>query len=516
MSLSYPVGRRPARVAFVRIAGIVAPMLAGVVYSLGFAPYRLWPLSLVAAAVFLGLVMRPQGVAYGLYTGLLFGLGVYAPSLSFLFYGLDYSIPLAVLWPLAVIVGLALLFALFGAALSVSRLPFPAKLLFVAPALWVVLEWLRHQGTLALPWLAFGYTQIDASPLAGYAPVFGILGVTLFAVLAAGALVLLADRARRRQAILLLAGLFGSGAALRDIPWVEPAGSPISATALQGNVPTDEKFPRQYVQRSLDRYLSFAQHSAARLIVMPESALPLLDSDLPADFRHQLGQIAESNGGDLVYGVLAPDSTGKAYHSSAVSVGVSGRQRYDKVHLLPFAEFVPLPETLRRHFERAARAPLLDTVPGAANQGPLTLAGARVAIRMCFEDAFGNEQRAAIAESAFVLSLVNDDWYGHPLPVEQHLQVAQARALEAGRPVLRISNTGWTALIRPDGRLETALKPHVAGILTTAIQPTVGLTPYIRFGDRPIGILAGVMLLGVYSHTRRVADNPLPGERSYA
>lgn len=492
------------------------PLLWGAMYSLGFAPYRLWLVSLAAAALFLALLMRPRGVVYGLNTGLLFGLGVFAPGLSFLFHGLDYSIPLAVLWPLAVVIGLAGLFGLFGAILTVCRLSARAKLLFVAPALWVALEWLRHQGTLAFPWLAFGYTQIDGSPLAGYAPVLGILGVTLFAVLAAGAMVLLVDGTRRRQAIVLLAVIFGLGVVLHDTRWVEPAGSPISVAALQGNVPTDEKFPRRYLQRSLDRYLSLAQQSRARLIVTPESALPLFDSDLPADFRHQLGQIAQSNGGDLVYGVLVQDSTGKAYHSSAVSVGVSGRQRYDKVHLLPFAEFVPLPDGLRKHFARVAGVPLLDTVPGATNHGPLTLAGIRVALRMCFEDAFGNEQRPATAESGFVLSLANDDWYGHPQPVAQHLQITQARALEAGRPILRASNTGWTALIGPDGRLEAALKPNIAAALSTAVQPTAGLTPYMRFGDWPIGFLAAGMLLGAYSHNRSRSKNRLTGLPSHA
>lgn len=487
----------------VKTAAITStPLLLGAAYALGFAPFRLWAVSLAATAAFVTLLLRRSGVIHGLAAGLLFGLGVFTPSLSFLFSGLDYSIPHASIWPLTVIVGLASLFAVFGAVLSASRLPATVTLLCLAPVLWLALEWLRHQGPLAFPWLALGYSQIDGSPLAGYAPVFGVLGVSFFSVLCAGAIALLPHRGKRRYAVCLIAGIFTVGWVLRESSWVDASEPSITVSALQGNVPTHEKFPYEYLHRSLDRYLSLAKQSTAKLIVMPESALPLLESDLPGGFRDQLAHIANSNGGDLVYGALGADASGTAYHSSAFSVGVSGRQRYDKVHLLPFAEFVPLPALLRPHYERVARVPLLDTVPGAANQGALTLAGTRVAIRMCFEDAFGNEQRAAIAESAMVLSMVNDDWHGHPLPVEQHLQVAQARALEAGRPIIRVSNTGWTAAIGPDGRIKDALTPHSADSLTATVQPTTGLTPYMRFGDGLIGLVAALILVANLSIVR--------------
>jgi apolipoprotein N-acyltransferase len=176
---------------------------------------------------------------------------------------------------------------------------------------------------------------------------------------------------------------------------------------------------------------------------------------------------------------------------------------YDKRHLVPFGEFVPWGF---RWFVQMMHIPLGDFGRGANTQRPFAVGGQRVAFNICYEDLFGEEIIDAIrgASGATILANVsNIGWFGRSHALPQHLQISRMRALETGRPMLRATNTGMTALIDAQGRVVAALPPHEAGLLDVQVQGTEGLTPYVRTGNLGVLVVALAALLGTGTTRRR-------------
>lgn len=493
---------------------------AGWIAGFGFAPYGLWLATEGGLAVFLALVASERRPVQAAIQGWLFGLGLFVPALSWLFSGLSTANEpvLALLGPLILMAGLALFPAVVALVIASSRASVLLRLVVLAPALWVLGEWIRHQGALAFPWLTVGYTQIPSGPLAGFAPVLGILGVSLATLVCAGLLawmVVAVQPRKRRRAALAIGVIVLGGIVAARVEWTVPSGKPLAVALLQGNAPMTEKFSRGETARALRTYAALAARSAAPLIVMPETAFPLFEHQLPRDFLAFLRKLAWERQGDVVVSYFRTPSADTPYHyvSSARSVGVSGEQIYDKQHLLPFGEFVPFGRWLRPIYERMAKVRMLDTSPGAPDQGSRVLGGERVALRMCYEDAFGNERRQGIAQSKLLITLVNDSWDDATVPMHQHLQVSQARALEAAKPVLRAANTGWTVAIDHHGRVTDALPPETVGTLATRVQPRAGTTPYVLAGDAlPMGLVGmGLLLSGMAERRARTTPERIGG-----
>jgi len=277
---------------------------------------------------------------------------------------------------------------------------------------------------------------------------------------------------------------------LRGVEWTAPAGAPLEVSLVQGNVPQDLKFDPARYARTLETHARLAEASRARLIVLPETAMPrMLDSVDPA-YLERLDAAAKRNGGDLLLGAPTRAASG-AYYNSVVSFGVSPRQLYHKVHLVPFGEFVP---PGFGWIVRVLSVPLADFSRGAAVQRPLQVAGQRVAANVCYEDAYGNELIRQLPEATLLVNVSNVAWFGDSLAPAQHLQIARARALETGRMHLTATNTGITAVVGRDGRVLAQLASFAEGRLDAVVQGYSGATPYVRFGDWPV-LAACVALL---------------------
>src|SRR5690606_23529300 len=185
-------------------------------------------------------------------------------------------------------------------------------------------------------------------------------------------------------------------------------------------------------------------------------------------------------------------------HNAVASLGASPSQSYAKRHLAPFGEYSP---PLFGWVYALADIPMSDQPPGAADQPPLVLAGRRVADHLCYQDVFGRELLSA---PGLMLNVSNLAWYGDSLAQPQQLQIARVRALETGRPMLRATNTGMTAVVRPDGRVEAVLPPFERGILRAEVRAHAGLTPYARWGDGA-ALLLSALGLAAAGHARRRA-----------
>jgi apolipoprotein N-acyltransferase len=486
----------------------LASLLLGAASVLGYAPFYLYPVSILALAAAALIWSRAERTAQALLFGFAFGLGFFGAGVSWVYVSLhDFGgmpMPIAAVCTL----GFCALLASFPAAVAFLLRRFAgtraSRLLLFFPAAWTVAEWVRGWIFTGFPWLALGYSQIPGSPLAGFAPVVGAYGVSLVAALASGALAMLIEQyaaspdanwAKRLASFsvpaVLLLGSVVLGAGLLRYPWTTPETLPTTVALLQGNVPQELKWRPERARQTLELYLDLVRSSSATLTLLPETALPMFNVDLPEGYLEQLAAAARRNNGDLLTGIPEYAGPGRFYNS-VISVGTSPSQVYRKVHLVPFGDYFPLP-WLFGWFMNLLDIPMSDFSRGAPDQRPLQVARQRVAVNICYEDVFGEEIIRQLPEATLLANFTNDAWWGRSLGARQHLQLSQMRALETGRYMLRATNTGVTAIIDPKGRVTKAAAEFEVALLAGEVRGHTGATPFVRWGNGAAIALAGAM-----------------------
>jgi apolipoprotein N-acyltransferase len=471
-------------------------VLLGAAGVLGFAPFELFPLPILALALLFRLWRRAESPRRAAWLGFCWGLGFFLAGVSWVYVSLHdvggMAAPIALVATLLFCAYLALFPALVGYAFHrLASADFSWRDVLSLAGLWVASEWLRGTLFTGFPWLALGYAQTPPSPLAGYAAVLGVYGVTGLAALVAAVLGL---APRRRAAWLLVAALLGGGALLRGMDWTQPVGTSFSVSLLQGNIPQSLKWVPERLPMSIEAYTRLARDNPADLVVLPETALPLFFDQVPREVWQALtrdgdalvGIAVRHRAGGYVNGAvaLAKTTVPPAPTSGAVPpLSALQAQSYAKRHLVPFGEYVPPGFAW---FFDLVRIPMSNFSAGPPRQPPLAVAGqpdVKIAPNICYEDLFGAEIIQALPAATLLVNLSNTAWFGDSLAQPQHLQIARLRALETGRMMLRATNTGITAAIAPDGRVLGALPPFTAGALRVEARGFTGFTPYSRWGD---------------------------------
>lgn len=491
---------RPPEPTRAALAGPGA-LLAGALLPLAFAPFDWWPLALISPALLFGLWYGASpGRAARL--GFLYGLGLFGVGVSWVFvaiheFGNTGAVAAGLLTALFVAV-LSLYPALvgyLGRRLAPALSPAGA-LLLLWPALWTLGEWLRGALFSGFPWLSLGYSQIDG-PLAGAAPVTGVYGLSWMLAFSAGGLTYLWVGRRgwgRRLAPVGLALLVWVAAGWAgQVAWTQPTGSPLTVSLVQGNQPQETKWDPQAMRRRLAIYADLTRERLGRsdLVVWPENAITMFFHQLERSYFRRLEAEAVEQGTDLLLGVPVLAEDGEHYFTGMVSLG-SSRGFYFKRHLVPFGEYVPL-ESLLRGLIGFFDVPMSRFIPGPPEQAPLVAAGHKAAASICYEDAFGSEFAGALGDATLLVNGSNNAWYGDSLAPHQHLQIARMRALETGRPMLRATTNGISALIDPRGRLLATSPQFQTHVLNGTVQPMTGATPYVRWRDLPA--LFGMLIL---------------------
>ncbi|WP_297447880.1 apolipoprotein N-acyltransferase [Ferrovum sp.] len=477
-------------------------LLAGCLAVTGFAPYHVWPAPLLSLSV-LGLLWHgcPHGRNAG-WIGWFWGLGFFGTGIHWI----EISLHEFGGMPLPLAYALIFLFSAFLAFFPalVGRWSWrfhdrpTSRWLLVTPALWTLSEWVRSWFLSGFPWLSLGYAATPKGPLAGFTPVLGVFGASAATVLGAGLLTLaLLSLRHHRSALasfLALGMLLASGLVLKRLPWVHPVGQPIAVNLLQGNIPQDMKFMAESRGLIMQRYNTLLFNSTGRLILLPESALPYLRQQMPEGYSESLETFGYENNSDILVGLFSEPEPGQ-YYNSVFSFGHSPMQAYHKVHLVPFGEFIPLSNLLSPLIHTVLNIPLDDQQRGNPAQPPLRVGGQWVGVDICYEDAFGDEIRQVLPQATLLANFTNDAWFGSSIGPEQHLQMAQTRALETGRPMLRVTNTGVTALIGAHGEiLERAPRAEIFN-LGGNISGYGGVTPFVLVGNYGILALCALALI---------------------
>ncbi|MDO8465722.1 MAG: apolipoprotein N-acyltransferase [Gallionella sp.] len=492
---------------------LVGAFAAGLLCVFGFAPFGIFAIPVLALAVLFALWDRADSPSVAAWLGFFFGLGLFVAGIGWIYVALhDYG-NMTMLLALPATLLFSAFLALFPALAGYAQTRFGEThgarfhaangmrmicLVLVMPGAWVLTEWVRGTIFTGFPWLAFGYAHSD-SPLAGYAPLFGVYGVSLVAAVSAGLLaMLLRERWNRqgRAAFAIFAVLWIGGALLRSIAWTQPHGEPFSVALVQGNIAQDIKFDEGAQAGTLETYRRLTLQNSARLTVLPESALPLLRHEVPEMLAEQLRGHARKNGGDILIGVFERNNS--SYYNSVFTLGTADEQHYRKQHLVVFGEFIPFRPLFGWFINNILHIPMDDLARGDERQAPFDVAGQRVAANICYEDVFGEEIIRALPQATLLVNFTNDAWYGHSHAAAQHNQISQMRALETGRMMLRATNTGVTSIIGADGKVLQQLPQHQEAVLKGMAQGYEGITPYVRWGNAAVMLLIALMLAYVW------------------
>ncbi|HEY0848119.1 MAG TPA: apolipoprotein N-acyltransferase [Noviherbaspirillum sp.] len=494
-------------------------MLAGAVNVFAFAPFGLWPLQILTLAFVFALLKRASSIRRSALIGWAYSFGWLVTGFHWLYISMHrygglpgWMAATAVALLAAALAGYVAL--AFGGGVWLRQrwsLGMTASLLLVFAPLWTLAEWLRGWVFTGFPWVSSGYAH-TAGPLAGFAPLVGVYGLALISAMIAACIALLPSR---KLPLALAVALLALGFSLKTVEWTTPHGQPISVRLLQGNVPQEMKFAPERIASTLSFYHDMIVGQPADLIVTPETAIPLFPSQLPPDYLPRLAEFARTSNSHIALGI--PVNGGPLHYANSVLgfAPASGEKpyRYDKHHLVPFGEFIPLGA---RWFVEMMRIPLGDFTRGELLQPPFPVRDQSVLPNICYEDLFGEEIAAQLAasrsgripEPTILLNLSNIAWFGDSVAVPQHLQISQMRAIETGRPMLRATNTGATAVIDPKGDIVAQLAPFERNTLSATVQGYRGLTPYALYGNALVIGAVILLLSGAWFSSRITYNNP--------
>jgi apolipoprotein N-acyltransferase len=501
-------------------------LVAGALSALAMAPFNAWPILFLTLPVAVWQIDgagagRWRGVPAAALTGWWFGLGYFVPGLYWIGYAflVDAS-TFAWLLPFAIL-GLPAYLALFMAlGFALARLFWTrdaSRVIALAASL-TMSEWLRGHALTGFPWNTLGYALSEPLALAQTASLIGLWGLTFIAVAVfASPAVLIDGTSRGRKpwvapalALVLLLAMMTFGAIrLSRQPTVMLANTRLRI--MQPNLQQDAKFNYSAKAEVMKKYLTLSDRASGpqstgvrdvNILIWPESAFPFfLTREAEA-----MAQIADllPKGTVLVTGsVRAPDvppgtRITRAYNSIYV-IDHDGNvlSVYDKLHLVPFGEFLPLQDWMEKvGLEQLTRVQG-GFIPGTRRRSMEVPNAPRMLPLICYEAIFPGHVVERNDRPGWIVNLTNDGWFGISTGPYQHLQQARMRAIEQGLPLVRAANTGISAVIDPLGRIVARLGLGLEGVLDSGLPAAIPPTPYARAGDIPAVIILAAAWLFV-------------------
>jgi len=460
-------------------------LIAGGLLPLAYAPHHYFWLAILSPALLLYL-WQSSSPKKAFLLGFAFGLGMWGVGVSWVFVSIhdfgNTSVPLALFITSLLVLLYAFITATQGYCLKRFFKGNRTLLWLIGfPSLWVLFEWFRAWFLTGFPWLFLGYTQLD-TPLGGLAPLLSVYGVSLAVAITAGAIVALSLGNKKIKLISLgiVVVLWAGGEYSRRINWTTPRDKLFSVSMVQANISPFDKFthsnPILAAEQNYDKPSS--KQWGKDLILWPESAIlyPLPDVK---PYLDKLNDLAKVKGTTLITGILTALDE-KDYYNSMIALG-AGNGVYHKRHLLPFGDFLPF-ETYLRGLISFFNIPLSSFIPGPDKQPDMHIDGLSVAPLICYEIAFPELVRESVQNKDVIVTLSEDGWFGKSWGPYQHLQIAEMRALETGRYVLRSTTSGLTAIIDPKGKVEKMAPPFTTAVLEGSFYKMTGDTPWMKLG----------------------------------
>ena len=471
---------------------------SGILLALSFAPIDL----IYAPFVALALLFKSLDQAtfkQAFFRGGLFGFGFFGVAVSWVFVSIYFfghaHIALAILLTFVFCLFWSFPIVLF-ATLSVSLTTKGSySRVFMMPVLWTLIEYFRGQFIFnGFPWLQIAYSQFE-TPFSGFIPVIGTYGVGFLMVLCSSLIVIVSTFKKGFFVFPFLILLVSYAANyFKHTAWTFPDGKALSVTLLQGNVSQDNKWDPSYKSKTLDWYKSKTeQHWDSDLIIWPETAIPAFQHEIDADFLVPLSADASRHDTALIVSLPVKNMDIGEYYNAALTLG-QGQGIYKKIHLLPFGEYLPLQPLSGYLLDSLNIMPIGSFTPGSVQQKLMSAKGYPFILTICYEAVFGEQSPDRLKDARFLVNVTNDGWFGHSLEPYQHLQMARMRALESGRFLLRVTNTGVTAIVGPKGEIQYQVPLFEPAELTGKIIPMTGITPITMIGDKAIIVFIALLI----------------------
>ncbi|TFI58264.1 apolipoprotein N-acyltransferase [Sphingomonas parva] len=505
-------------------------LLIGALAACGFAPLGMWPVTLAGFAMLLGLIAEAPRLRSALARGWFFGVGHFTVGLNWIATAFTFQAAMPPWLGWIAVFLLSLYLAVYPAAAAGLAWRYgrgdPLRRVLVFAAAWIVTEWLRATMFTGFAWNPLGVSLLPTS-VSWLAPWLGTYGLSGVAALIAGLPLLLVRKAWRPAAALAgTIALATLGATLLRPP---PAGhGRIALRIVQPNIGQQDKWREGFEAENLARLerLSAGRGGAPRLLLWPEAAVtrPLQNElrypELQAEaerLRRRVGAMLGSQDLLLTGGVTWRSRDGQEISSatnSVFAIDPSGRilARYDKAHLVPYGEYLPMRPLLSSiGLSRLAPGDVdFDFGPGAQT---LTLPGiGEVGFQLCYEIIFSGEVVDPENRPAFLFNPSNDAWFGAWGP-PQHLAQARLRALEEGLPILRSTPTGISAVIDAEGRLLASLPWRTEGVIDARLPQPKPPTLFARAGNLlPLGfaLLLATLAFALFRRARAIAEPANP------
>jgi apolipoprotein N-acyltransferase len=499
-------------------------LAAGLAGACGYAPLKAWPVTLVAFALLLWLVADAGRLRSALARGWWFGVGYFTLGLNWIATAFTYQAAMPAWLGWIAVVLLSLYLAIYPAVAaglawrwgrpahgSVAGRSAALSFVLIFASAWIVTEWLRATLFTGFAWNPLGVSLLP-TPISRLAPWIGTYGLSGVAALIAGCLLILWHRAWRSAASLLaMVAIAVAAAALANGP--PPGDTTVALRIVQPNIGQQDKWQEGFEEENMARLegLSGDAPREPRLLLWPEAAVtrplenelayPALQRETAA-LRQDVGALLRPGDLLLTGGVTWRSRTGEEVTSatnSVFAIAPGGRilARYDKAHLVPYGEYLPMRPILSTiGLSRLAPGDVdFDPGPGAQSLD-LPLVG-KVGFQLCYEIIFSGEVVDRKNRPAFVFNPSNDAWFGAWGP-PQHLAQARLRALEEGLPVLRSTPTGISAVIDADGRLLASVQWREAGVIDSRLPRAKPPTLFARIGNAlPIAFAVLLAAFGI-------------------
>ncbi len=483
----------------------------GASMPLAFSPFNFWPIVILSPAILIFQLSYINQRKHVFLLGFVYGLGYFGFGVNWIYNSLHVygQAPPLVAGGLTglMIVTLSLF---IGMALVLYK-----KLMFLYPARWTVwslpliwfsMEWLKGWVLTGFPWLSLGYAHIN-SPLAGYASLVGVYGLSSVSILLSLLLVNWKQNKTPLSLILILCiGL--AGFSLKQINWTEESGEPLSITMIQGNIPQEMKWQRDDRQKILDIYWDATKLNwSSDLVVWPEVAIPGRSEDLQEEILLPMSMQASENNSNLLTGIVVSDWMKREYYNSMILMG-NHQGVYHKRHLVPFGEYYPFRQLLS-FMKSYINIPMSDMKAGPDEQPMMSVNDVKLGVSICYEDVFSRDINRDLPAANILVNTSNDAWFGDSLAPHQHLEIAQMRSLETERPMVRSTNTGQSAFIDYKGAIIDITDQFKAQTLTTEIQGRSGSTPFLYFAKIQSWLaifIFGLSLLLVFVRKKKVSS----------
>ncbi len=473
--------------------GHLIATIAGALITLSLAPFNWWPTAIASMCLFIWLLdeLSPKEAFK---RGWFFGFGLFLSGSSWIYVSIhDYGYA-----PVPLAAGLTLLWSMSWAILAASAAYTYCRWLRDKPAgrylgfaaIIMLDEWARSWMLTGFPWLFLGYGHIH-SPLAGLAPVGGVFSIS-FAVALTGAV--LFNHFKQKKLIpvqaVLVAVIWIGGGALQLINWTQATDhAPVNIAMVQANIPQEVKWNRDQLWPTLRHYQKTSSTLWAEndIVIWPESAIPSYYHNVRS-FLNQVGELAEKHDSTLITGlpfqIAATNDQAARSHNSIMAFG-NGDGLYHKQRLVPFGEYVPL-EGLLRGLIQFFDLPMSAFNAGSGNQHALTAGDLTLAPFICYEIVYSNLIPAWLPEADLLITISNDAWFGNSIGPLQHLEMAQMRALESGRYLIRSTGSGVSAIVDQRGRIITRGQQFTQEVIRGQAQAYQGSTPFSIGGNWPI------------------------------